>query len=72
MNIGYNPTFPHKNYSLEVNFLDFNQDLYNQTLTISFIKHIREELKFDSVEELKKQIKLDKDFSLAYLKLINE
>lgn len=72
MNIGYNPTFPDKNYSLEVNFLDFDQDLYNQTLTISFIKHIREELKFDSVEELKKQIKLDKDFSLAYLKLINE
>lgn len=69
MNIGNNPTFSDKDYSLEVYFLDFDEDLYDQTLTISFIKYIREELKFDSVEELKEQIEKDKEFTLSYLNL---
>lgn len=68
MNIGNNPTISDKDYSLEVYFLDFDEDLYDQTLTISFKKYIREELKFDSIEDLKEQLEKDKLFTLDYLK----
>lgn len=72
MNIGNNPTISDKNYTLEVHFFDFNEDLYNQSLTISFLEYIRDEEKFESINDLKNQIEKDKDFSLAYLNSNNE
>ena len=44
---------------LEVHILDFNQDIYNQEITVSFNQMIREEFKFDGIEQLLKQIKTD-------------
>ena len=58
-NIGTNPTVGNDHLSLEVHLLDFQGDLYDQSLTISFLSFLREERKFDSLEELKNQITAD-------------
>ena len=58
-NIGTNPTVGNDHLSLEVHLLDFQGDLYDQPLTISFLSFLREEKKFGSLAELKKQIELD-------------
>ena len=58
-NIGTNPTVGNDHMSLEVHLLDFQGDLYDQPLTISFLSFLREEKKFASLDELKKQIAED-------------
>ena len=58
-NIGYRPTFNGLNLLLEVNIFGINKNLYNKELTIKFIKFIRSEKKFNGLEQLKKQIKID-------------
>ena len=58
-NIGTNPTVGNDHLSLEVHLLDFQGDLYDQSLTISFLSFLRKERKFDSLEELKNQITAD-------------
>ena len=58
-NIGTNPTVGNDHLSLEVHLLDFQGDLYDQSLSISFLSFLREERKFDSLEELKNQITAD-------------
>ena len=58
-NIGTNPTVGNDHLSLEVHLLDFQGDLYDQSLTISFLHFLREEKKFASLDELKKQIAED-------------
>ena len=64
LNIGYNPTFEGeensgRERSIEINIFDFNRDIYGETVTIEFFKRIRDEIKFDSVDSLVKQIKKD-------------
>ena len=58
-NIGTNPTVGNNHVSLEVHLLDFQGDLYDKPLTISFSSFLREEKKFSSLEELQKQIAED-------------
>ena len=53
------------NKTIEVHFFEFNNDLYQQTLSIEILSKIREEQKFDSVEELRNQLKKDKKNSTA-------
>ena len=69
-NLGTNPTFTkgEVNISLEVNILDFNGDLYGQTLKIEWYKYIRNEIKFSSVESLIEQIKKDEKTIRSYFK----
>lgn len=59
MNIGRNPTLKPGEHSIEVHIFDFNEELYNRNIIIRVLKFIREERKFDSIEELKSQIKED-------------
>ena len=66
MNIGTRPTVNGKSQTIEVNFFDFDKDLYNQTIQIEILDFIRDEIKFESLEALKNQIQKDKDFSIAY------
>ncbi len=70
MNIGTNPTVDGKTRSIEVYFLDFSDDLYNQEITVSFIDRIRDEQKFNSLDELKNQIAKDKDVALKLISKI--
>ncbi|MBI5207160.1 MAG: bifunctional riboflavin kinase/FAD synthetase [Candidatus Firestonebacteria bacterium] len=59
-NIGIRPTFgDNQNKIVETHILDFNEFLYHQEITIRFIKKIRDEIKFSSIEELKAQVKRD-------------
>ena len=60
MNIGTNPTFNLKNSSIEVNIFDFSLNIYNQIVEVQVLKRIRNEKKFQSVDELKRQLSLDK------------
>ncbi|MDP1994198.1 MAG: bifunctional riboflavin kinase/FAD synthetase [Ignavibacteria bacterium] len=61
MNIGLRPTFKDTKIVLsEVHILDFNEDIYGKQIRVEFIDRIRDEKKFDSKEELIKQIEIDK------------
>lgn len=71
MNIGYNPTFNRKQKSIEIHFLNFNKNIYHKNLTIEMIMRIRNEIKFNSVEDLKKQLEQDKLSTLNYIKSLN-
>ncbi len=67
MNIGTKPTFDTTNPSIEVHFFDWNGDLYDQTLQVKLLKWIRDEQKFDSVEELQAQIHADERYCRSYI-----
>ena len=58
-NIGHNPTFDDKKFSFETHILDFEGQLLGKTLRVYFIKRIRDEMKFSSVEELGTQMRKD-------------
>ncbi|MGD9212643.1 MAG: bifunctional riboflavin kinase/FAD synthetase [Desulfobacteraceae bacterium] len=62
-NIGYSPTFDDHIFTVEVHILDFNQNIYNRKLRVNFIKRLRDEIRFTSLEALSNQIR--KDIELA-------
>lgn len=64
MNIGNNPTIPGKAFSIEVNIFDFDRDIYGEDLEVSVIARLRDEKKFDNVEELSLILHLDKKHAL--------
>ena len=68
LNIGFRPTLGGSNKSMEVHLLNFDAELYDQELTIEFDEFIRPEIKFDSMESLRKQLQLDRDFIVNRLK----
>jgi riboflavin kinase/FMN adenylyltransferase len=61
-NIGYNPTVKGGKLSVETHIIDFNQDIYDKNVSIYFIERIRDEKKFNSLEELSNQLSKDKLF----------
>ncbi len=67
MNIGYNPTVGGENQSIEINFFDFDADLYHQKITVSILHRIRSEQKFDSVSLLKTQLEIDETTARTYI-----
>ncbi len=67
-NIGHNPTFSeNNNKSVEVHILNFNKYIYNEKLSITWIKKIRDEKKFESVQELITQLNEDKEKTLNFI-----
>lgn len=58
-NIGLNPTFREKKLSFEVHILDFDGEILGETLRVSFVKRIRNEVKFSSIEKLAAQMRRD-------------
>ena len=58
-NFGTRPTINGNTTILEVHIFDFEQNIYNENIIISFNKKIRNEKKFNSLEELKQQIEKD-------------
>ncbi len=59
VNVGTAPTFGDNELTIESHILDFNQNLYGKEISIEFLKRIRDEIKFNSVEELRRQIEED-------------
>lgn len=68
MNIGTNPTVGGTAQTIEVNFFDFNDDLYNQELNIDIYYRLRDEVKFSSIDALKQQLEQDRQDSKNYFK----
>ncbi len=60
LNIGNNPTIPGKGRSIEVNIFNFSLSIYNQSIRIEFVDKLRDELKFNTLEDLKTQLHKDK------------
>ena len=67
MNIGLNPTIAGKGESIEVHFFDYAKDLYGRKIQVALTDRIRDEHKFDSLEDLKKQMQEDRKISLALI-----
>lgn len=66
--IGTNPTVGGTKKTIETYFFDFNKDLYGKEIAIEFLKFIRDEATFDSVELLRQEIVKDENFAKQYLK----
>ncbi|WP_447640187.1 MULTISPECIES: bifunctional riboflavin kinase/FAD synthetase [Chitinophagaceae] len=61
MNIGVRPTVGGTTRTIEVNILDFNQDIYGETLKIEVIAYLRGERKFAGLDVLKAQLAKDRE-----------
>ena len=66
-NIGYRPTVDHGNLTIEVNIFDFNKQIYGEEITIIFVDRMRDERKFENLNELSKQLASDKENTLKIL-----
>ena len=58
-NIGRRPTFDNGEHTVEVYLLDYHGDLYGQELRIDIVERLRNEERFDTADELKKQVAED-------------
>lgn len=60
-NLGVKPTFVEgvTKPSVEVNIFDFDQDIYGETVTVIWFKHIRDEKKFNGIDDIVKQLQND-------------
>jgi len=68
MNIGMNPTISdNTKQTIEVHFFNFNENIYDENITVEILTRIRDEQKFESLEALKKQIEKDKIIALQYI-----
>ncbi len=68
LSIGNNPTVDGKGRSIEVHIFEFDENIYNKELTIYFIERLRDEIKFNNLEELKVQLVKDAENSHKILK----
>ena len=66
-NVGTRPTVNSgSDITVEACLLDFEGDLYGKTLRVEFFRHLRDEIRFDSLDALKAQIAADADTTRAY------
>ena len=67
LNIGFKPTLKGEARTIEVHLFNFEGDLYGESLQVEFIKLLRAEVKFNSLDELKNQLQRDKTEALKIL-----
>jgi len=68
MSIGTNPTVGGTEKTIETHFLNFKKDLYEKEIIIEFLKFIRDEETFETLEILRQEIIKDENFAIQYLK----
>lgn len=68
-NIGMRPTFGGQHQTVETNIFDFEDDIYGQRLLLSFYYRIRDEQKFDNVEQLVQQLRKDREDTEAHFRM---
>ena len=66
-NVGCRPTVDGNENRLEVHLFDFDAQIYGEKLVVEFLHKIREEQKFDSLDQLKEQISMDAQSARRYL-----
>jgi len=67
LNIGNRPTVNGQVRRIEVNIFEFGEEIYGQQLALELKDRIRDERKFENVEELKKRLAIDKNFAEGIL-----
>lgn len=67
-NVGSNPTFENDFRKIETYILDFRQDIYGETIAIEFLEFLRNDMKFNSVDGLIKQMQDDKKQAIDIIK----
>jgi riboflavin kinase/FMN adenylyltransferase len=68
LSIGNNPTIENAKWSIEVNIFEFNKTIYGDELTIYFIARMRDEVKFNDLNDLKLQLKTDESEARGILR----
>jgi riboflavin kinase/FMN adenylyltransferase len=63
---GLHPTLPEGGPTIEAHILDFDGDLYGQRVGVEYLKFLRDELRFDTLEELRAQIADDERRARAW------
>lgn len=71
LSIGNRPTFDNGELSIEVNILNFEKNIYGERITIYFKHRLRDEVKFNSAEELVKQMEKDREETIRKLRIMN-
>lgn len=61
--VGYNPTVNGKELTIETFILDFSEEIYGEKMRIYFLKRIRDEIRFNSLEELIEKLKSDEQYA---------
>lgn len=64
--IGQRPTINGMTRNIEVNIFDFNQEIYGQDITMTFMAFLRHDVKFTGLEALKLQLQQDKEDTLSF------
>ena len=60
-NIGYRPTVGNdRTRTIETNIFDFDEDIYGLDMEITFVRKIRDEIRFDSLDALRQQLEIDR------------
>lgn len=72
MNIGFRPTVGGKGQTIEVHLLDFSGDLYGSRMQLEVLTRLRDEKKFENIEELKEQIGKDEIMARNWLSKLDE
>jgi riboflavin kinase/FMN adenylyltransferase len=67
MSVGFRPTVDGKKRVVEVNIFDFDKEIYGESLKVVVKKYLREEIRFDGLDALVRQIDMDKINSLKVL-----
>ena len=67
-NIGCRPTVASGNArTIETNIFGFDEDIYGLDMDVTFIAKIRDEIRFDSLDALRRQLEIDRDLCLSLL-----
>ena len=67
MNIGYNPTFNNKSKKIETHFFNLNRNLYGKIIKIELLEYIREEKRFETINDLIQRLELDREKCLKLI-----
>lgn len=67
LSIGNRPTLINSEEKVEVNIFDFDRDIYGKTIRVTVKKFLRQQEKYNSLDELIQQLQKDKEHSLAVL-----
>ena len=68
MNIGNRPTVGGTTRNIEVHIIDFQENIYGRKLQVALVDKLREEIKFNSIEELRLQLIADREKTMFVLK----
>jgi riboflavin kinase/FMN adenylyltransferase len=70
-NIGFRPTVDRGKLTIEVHIFDFDEEIYGEKITIRFLNRIRDEIEFENLSELRKQLISDKARVVDLLKEVH-